>query len=1090
MMAAVGKTLEPVTRRSSFVSRRLLLMLLILFLCASAIVAIVIITRGSDVDRGTRALVSAFTKRRLIEPWLSGGFKAGSFNPSSDRDSEILIKEFDRGRELITDAMARDESSARVPYARLLLTRSEKLTEAQKYLRRALASAPNDPEAHNDLGVCLIQQGKLEDALDEFHNSLQLKPNMHEALFNRALCYQRLLLKGAATKDYNRLLEIDLDSSWRKEVEQRREQLSSQLSAQQRESDIVAALHSALAERDFDQAKRIIGSNFEVSVKHALFTGSAEYLKAAVRHEAEQADRTLLELKWIGDYTHSRGDACLTDITTYLTALPQQELEQEYRLINEYLASEKLFQLKRYSEGQTAFNRLSEQFALRGNYAFKHFSDVYVANCLYANDKLGTALKRTQEALAFVEGRQWPFMRALRLSELSVIYSRLDQDSFAIAECEKAKRFGEGARLVQAKASQSLGNAYWRLGNLDKALAELRESTNLYLTGGTASADLANNYLQIGDIYRLSGNHRLGMLFAKESFDLANIAQDYRRAAQASSWLAVEQARLGQFEEASDSLKLAFDQEQQYEHNIYTKQIVLSRAGEVAALRGDTETAAQFYSKAEAVLESAEEKTIPLLSVLRGRAEAYERAKQFDKAGIDLERAISGIEGYRSNISDTQNRSAFMDASQSVFDHAIKLNIEAFDRKAKAFELTEESRARVLLEELSSSNEKQQSSSSSTQSGPGNISGLANVQASLPEGLRIVSYSVTSERTYIFLITRDDFSIARSPATTETLDRLVREYVSLLKNLDSSDQMAERGAKLYEYLISPVEGVLEDGKAVCIVPDKALHFLPFAALIDGSGHYFVESHRLSYAPSAAVLVRSLEEARSKGRTIEERILSVGNPHFSRQGFPLLKDLPDAEREARETSAAYTNKKLLTGTQATESEVREQLKNCDVAHLAVHCIVAEKSPWLAALVLTEPAKAAAAADSSNTSVRDARTSTDDGLLYLKELYGVSMPRARLVVLSACETALGQYYRGEGIVSLIRPFLAARVPTVVASLWAVDSRATAELMIELHRERRANTLGAGDALRASQIKMIGSEQYRHPYYWAPFISVGAS
>jgi CHAT domain-containing protein len=477
--------------------------------------------------------------------------------------------------------------------------------------------------------------------------------------------------------------------------------------------------------------------------------------------------------------------------------------------------------------------------------------------------------------------------------------------------------------------------------------------------------------------------------------------------------------------------------------------------------------------------------------VLRGRAEAYERGKQFDKAGADLDLAIINIEAYRSGITDLQNRSAFMDASQSVFDQSIKLNIEAFDRKEKAFELSEKSRARVLLDQLSSSAGTQSlTSSHQTAIQPDSIPTLANVQAALPEGQRLLTYSVTSERTYLFLVTRDSFSIARSPATTETLDRLVREYVSLLKNPNSSEEMSEQGSKLYEYLIGPIEGALADGKSLCIVPDKALHFLPFAVLVDRSGHYFVENHRLSYAPSAAVLVRSIDEARAKGGIKDESILAVGNPAFDREGFPLLKDLPDAEHEAREASAGYTSKKLLIGMQATENAVRDQLKTCDVAHLAVHCVVAEKSPWLAALVLTEPPKAITADNTSKTWVRDAQTSREDGLLYLNELYGVSMPHARLVILSACETGLGQYYRGEGIVSLIRPFLAARVPTVVASLWAVDSRATAELMIELHRERRAHTLSASDALRASQIKMIRSEQYQHPYYWAPFISVGAN
>jgi CHAT domain-containing protein len=110
-----------------------------------------------------------------------------------------------------------------------------------------------------------------------------------------------------------------------------------------------------------------------------------------------------------------------------------------------------------------------------------------------------------------------------------------------------------------------------------------------------------------------------------------------------------------------------------------------------------------------------------------------------------------------------------------------------------------------------------------------------------------------------------------------------------------------------------------------------------------------------------------------------------------------------------------------------------------------------------------------------------------LLYLSEIYSLALPRARLVVLSACETGLGQFYKGEGVVSLIHPFLAGRVSTVVASLWPVESQATSDLMIEFHRARRTGNQSAGNALRAAQLKMI--EQIEaHPFYWASFVVVG--
>jgi len=323
----------------------------------------------------------------------------------------------------------------------------------------------------------------------------------------------------------------------------------------------------------------------------------------------------------------------------------------------------------------------------------------------------------------------------------------------------------------------------------------------------------------------------------------------------------------------------------------------------------------------------------------------------------------------------------------------------------------------------------------------------------------------------------------------------VLDYLSVLKNPAVSEELAEKGRKLYDYLIGPIEEMLADGKPLCIVPDKALHFLPFAALVGSSGRYFVESQSLTYAPSASVLVRAVEEARTKGTSKDESIVGVGNPRFNPDEYPLLRDLPDAEREVRESARLYTRSSTFIGPQATESEMRAQLRTCDVAHLAVHCLVPEKSPWIAALVLASPASNAGGRSTGQVSQSGAeipglQSPDSDGLLYLNEIYNLTLPRARLVVLSACESGLGQYYRGEGIVSLIRPFLAARVPMVVASLWSVDSRATADLMIQFHRERKTNNIGAGEALQAAQIKMIGSAEHRHPYYWAPFISVGAN
>jgi CHAT domain-containing protein len=102
----------------------------------------------------------------------------------------------------------------------------------------------------------------------------------------------------------------------------------------------------------------------------------------------------------------------------------------------------------------------------------------------------------------------------------------------------------------------------------------------------------------------------------------------------------------------------------------------------------------------------------------------------------------------------------------------------------------------------------------------------------------------------------------------------------------------------------------------------------------------------------------------------------------------------------------------------------------------------------------------------------------------------LSRPRLAVLSACSTGVERYYNGEGMIGMARTFLAAGVPVVVASRWPVDTVPTMSLMTKFHEYRRLRKLATVDALRLAQTEIINdnSNQYSHPYYWAPFVTIG--
>ena len=1129
-MYALRETLEKNDRRrGAFISWRRLAILSILVIVVLAGILIANRLRGSHADRGTRALIEAFSKQRLIEPRLSGGLKCGRFNASSNDSPDVYAEKFERAQELISDALAKNEPGAELAYGRLLVSKGEKLPEAQKYLDRVVEMSPGSSEAHNDLGVCLFQTGKIEDAVVEFEAALENRTQMPEALFNRALCYQRLLLKDAARADFERLVSVEHDNLWLNEIKERLDEVSAPLVAPQSLPQITAAFDNAVAQNDISTARELADQNSETLIRHAIWSLSVRQLKAAVEGNQREAGLALSGLDLLGDVLiQSRANSLVADVAEYLRQLPPEKRQSELDLITGYVETIKKFQSNQSGDWLGAFQRLRKQFRDRGNQVLEALSGFQAANYCYSVKRFSESITLLKEVLPLAEQHQWPYSQATILSLLALQTSRLGQESLAIKYFRQAFSLCNQSPQLESQILQYMSVPYWRLGDLATAWEYLRDSTRLYLENRQQQrlfANLAHNYSEMADVYRLRDKHALSLLYGREALAYSLRAMDLKYAAEFSSFIALEHARLQQFDEAGDELKHAFEYLDRVEpgsERDFTETKVLTNAGEVAVRGGDVSRGLGYYEKAYALTSRSEGNTLARIDVLRSRATAHISSGEGEKARSDLLGTIGLIERYWSEIATSDQRSHFLDASHTVFDQLISLDSTVLARPSEAFEMSEQARARALLEEIGQDNRQKTQRDLSGPLDPtyderslkkARPLKLDEVQSYVDDDSLVLQYSVTSKGTYLFLIAHSEFKLVESPATTEILDRLVRDYISDLRRLADGDYINEKARVLYDYLISPVKEDIRRKAHLCIVPDKTLHFLPFAALVDRSHNsYLIETPglTLTYAPSASVLAKCISEDRSSRSVRPEKILAVGNPLVDSRYFPNLPPLVDAENEAKQTANLYApGSVVLIGEQATEPKVRQSISDCDVAHLALHCLVEEGSPWLSALVLAgaRPTEGQSPqvegtgprSTSTNTSSRDAASSalpqepkanSNDGVLYLNELYGLRLPHTRLVILSACQSGLGQYYKGEGIVSLVRPFLASGVPTVVASLWPVDSRATSELMIAFHTRRKLNNRKTGEALHDAQLKLIQSEQFRHPLYWAPFIVVGAN
>jgi CHAT domain-containing protein len=261
------------------------------------------------------------------------------------------------------------------------------------------------------------------------------------------------------------------------------------------------------------------------------------------------------------------------------------------------------------------------------------------------------------------------------------------------------------------------------------------------------------------------------------------------------------------------------------------------------------------------------------------------------------------------------------------------------------------------------------------------------------------------------------------------------------------------------------------------VPDEFLWRVPFEALIGKNGEFLVAERAIAYAPSTTMLAWSERRRASRAR---HTLLALGDPQLAvstRRKAATYRNLavgalPDAAREARALYDLYgrRNSTLLTGAAAREASFKKLARDYRIVHLATHGIVDDESPQYSALVLAR-----------------APGDDEDGLLEMREVRGLDL-HADLVVLSACDTASGRFFPGEGVISLSWAFLTAGCPTTVVSQWKTESATTEKLMTAFHRRLLAGDTKA-EALRKAKLALLRDPQHGHPFYWAPFVVIGA-
>jgi len=389
---------------------------------------------------------------------------------------------------------------------------------------------------------------------------------------------------------------------------------------------------------------------------------------------------------------------------------------------------------------------------------------------------------------------------------------------------------------------------------------------------------------------------------------------------------------------------------------------------------------------------------------------------------------------------------------------------------------------------------------------------LAGVQSVLDPGTLILSYSLGTDNAYLFVVAaKKPLRVIKLKKTGTELRSDVERFLSLIQRGRSDpkqlDPLLRLGSELYGTLIRPAENDIARSQNLLILPDGALHVLPFGALVRSAkakeGRYLIEWKPIHKAMSATVYTE-LKKARERAVAAppEQRLWTAfGDPDYSALGAGEPKDvknpvvrswsargmniepLPASRQEVMKIAGLFRGSSdIYLGDKATEEQAKALGKDRTYIHFACHGLLDESFPLNSGLVLTLP-----------ISGEEGR---ENGILQAWEIFERMRIDAGLVVLSACQTGLGKEMGGEGLVGLTRAFLYAGAQSVVASLWEVADVTTAELMKAFYSNLQAGKSKA-EALKAAAIGFIRRPlqiedppgafrtfDASHPFFWAAF------
>jgi CHAT domain-containing protein len=1061
----------------------------------------------SALSRALRDFQDAYGNTRVVEARITALRYA-----SRDQSETVDLEKRTRAQVSLTEAAAKDPGPAAENALGQFCLVNKRFDEAVEHLERSVGLEPRSARYRSDFAAALLEKGKYDSAeaapntgnslsgrgieeiargLEQVEEALRLSPSFPEALFNRALCCQSLMLWNEAKQSWLEYLKKDSKTEWAEEAKRNLGKLEHrETRAARNGADLFQRFLDAYQGADQEAARRALSLAQDANANSIVDTLIHNFLEQPAGAGAIDADQALQMLDYATRIERAEGgDAFWGDVARIYRGTSWAQRQRVASARSAMADSHKLSQQSQLTDAIRGFTESYESFQAVGDKPEALLARYYIGRCYALQPDTEKAIRVLEEVRKICEKNSYQWLRANCLYYLAMVQTHLSEYSAAVDYSTQSQQLFEhvGDTANTARSTIQLAVEYQELSDEHTSLAYAQRVLNI-----AAATELDDS--QQWQIYGLLAFNlaSLGLNAAaadcwKEALGVATKMGRPLITSRTYEYLGFEYAKSKEYDKAIDAVSMALEMGSRMGSepgglNIVANSCVM--LGNIHRQAANYKKAIEFYDRGSEIYRLLE---LGLYDypVHKGKLLSYLALGDDEAAEKELSAALVLVEGFRSKIKEETKRYAFFDAEQDIYDIAIDFEYSKKHDVESAFDFSEASRARSFLDLLEVGGrvyvgENGHDLRFSSISHP---PGFAEIQRNLPDKTEIVQYSVLNDKVIIWVISTEGVSGRERPISADDLTDRVMKYLKLVSGLnpESDAETAERARDLYDILLSPIEPLLDRNRQICIVPDKILNYLPFGALVSPrTGAYLAEDYVLEFSPSATLFEACSKVATDKSDGRTENLLLVANPAFDRAAFPSLSELPGADREIDRIQRFYKRAVELSGKKADKTAAIRELKYSDIAHFATHSVIEEFSPLRSKLVMAAP---------SSPGVADNRNA---GSIEAVDIYSLKLARTRLVVLSSCESGVERYYRGEGAIGLARPFIAAGVPLVIASLWKVDSEATADLMIAFHKHRKEAGLSSVEALRRAQLEMLRGRNgiYSRPFYWAAFAAYGGS